>query len=157
MKNITFLITLLPNILKQTNDMKTRKTQMRKILLTVGFVVLTIPAISQTLLRPQTTNKRLVNQNAIEDRYRAREGFESYQLVDIDLNALTKVDNIEASFFDSEIVVNETNKFVRNIKNYSWFGSSADFKNSIMLSVFNDDIQGVLTKGDELYKIESCK
>lgn len=135
--------------------MKTRKPQMRKILLTVGFIALTIPAISQTLLRPQTTSKRLVNQNAIEERYRAREGFESYQLVDIDLNALTKVNNIEASFFDSEIVVNETNKVVRNIKNYSWFGRSADFKNSIMLSVFDDDIQGILTKGDELYKIET--
>ncbi len=94
--------------------MKTRKSQMRKILLTIGFIALTIPVISQTLLRPQTTSKRLVNQNTIEERYRAREGFESYQLVDIDLNALTKVNNIESSFFDSEIVVNETNKVVRN-------------------------------------------
>lgn len=135
--------------------MKTKKPKMRKFFLTVGLIVITIPVISQTLISHQTTSKRVVNQNAIEERYRTREGFESYQLVDIDLSALTKVNNIEASFFDSEIAVNETNKVVRNIKNYSWFGRSSDYKNSIMLSVFDDDIQGIITKGDELYKIET--
>ncbi|NLE04640.1 MAG: hypothetical protein GX638_07550, partial [Crenarchaeota archaeon] len=130
---------------------------MKRIILylTTGLIVVAMPAISQTLLKPQKTGKRIENQSAIEERYRAREGFESYQLVDIDLNALTMVNNIEASFFETEIQVNETNKFVRNIKNYTWFGHSADFKNSIMLSVFNDDIQGIITKGDELYKIET--
>lgn len=103
---------------------------MKRIILylTTGLIVVAMPAISQTLLKPQKTGKRIENQSAIEERYRAREGFESYQLVDIDLNALTMVNNIEASFFETEIQVNETNKFVRNIKNYTWFGHSADFK-----------------------------
>ena len=137
--------------------MKTRKSKTRKILLSLGLIILAIPATCQILIKPQTTNKGSINQNAIEERFGTREGFESYQLIDLDLNAITKVNGIEASFFDSYIVINETNKFVRNIKNYSWFGQSADSKNSIMISVYNNDVQGVITKGDELYKIETIE
>jgi len=135
--------------------MKSKKSKLRNFILTIGLIVLTIPAIGQVLLKPQTSSKSVANQNAIEKTFRLREGFESFQHIDIDLSALTKVNNVQASFFDNEIVVNETNKIVRNINNYSWFGQSSDFKNTIMLTVFNNDIQGIITKGAELFKIET--
>jgi hypothetical protein len=135
--------------------MKSKKSKLRNFILTIGLIVLTIPAIGQVLLKPQTSSKSVANQSAIEKTFRLREGFESFQHIDIDLSALTKVNNVQASFFDNEIVVNETNKIVRNINNYSWFGQSSDFKNTIMLTVFNNDIQGIITKGAELFKIET--
>ncbi|OFX45370.1 MAG: hypothetical protein A2046_06565 [Bacteroidetes bacterium GWA2_30_7] len=111
--------------------------------------------MAQTLLKSQTSNKSLGSLTEIEKKFKSREGYESYQIIDLDLNALTKSKNIEAYCFDSKIVVNETNKFVRNIKNYSWFGRSDDYKNSIMISVNKNDVQGLITKDDELYKIET--
>jgi hypothetical protein len=113
--------------------MKLRKSKIRKFFLVTGLVTTLTPAISQMLLKPQITNNKL-KKNMIEDRYGTRDGFESFQLIDIDLNSLTKSNRVEASFFDTKIIVIETNKFVRSIKNYSWFGRSTDLKSSIMIS-----------------------
>lgn len=137
--------------------METKKLKTIHLLTTVFILMFTTNLSGQALLKPASEIKTFSNKNAIEKKLIAREGFVSYNFIDIDLNVLTSENEILANFDNSEIRVKETHKFIRNIRNYSWFGRSADFKNSLIISVNNGDIQGMITKGSELYKIETIE
>ncbi|MFN5795672.1 MAG: M12 family metallo-peptidase [Bacteroidota bacterium] len=137
--------------------METRILKTTQLLTAFWFIILTTSSSGQILLKPTTEIKKFINQNEIEKKLIAREVFVSYNFIDIDLNVLTRENEISANFDNSEIRVKETHKFIRNIRNYSWFGRSADFKSSIMISVNNGDIQGMITKGSDLFKIETIE
>ena len=134
--------------------MKKKRIRIKRLGIVISLMIFSsLSTIAQVLIKPSLSKNKIDFE--WEEKIKHREGFESYQIIDLDLNALNQNKNIEAYCFDSKIIVHEKNKIVRSINNYSWFGSNDDNTSFINICVTGKDVQGFLTQKDKLYKIET--
>jgi len=123
------------------------------LFLLVGLSMSENLSVAQFLIHKSLIETNVLEANALHTRYGNDKNIETYQVVDIELGLLAKEVDIKLVLFRDTIVVNELNKYVRGNRNFTWFGESNDFLSSVTISVFDEDIQGVITHGNELYTI----
>lgn len=121
---------------------------MSNIFITLLIFVSSITAWGQTLL--ETTGKTSQKVMEIETRIAVTD----YQQVNINLDIL-KEGHGRISFFGIDEIVYQTKFIVRSFKNFSWYGSNKDNTTSIILTVADKDIQGIVTHKLEVYRIET--
>jgi peptidyl-Asp metalloendopeptidase len=79
----------------------------------------------------------------------------SVEFIQFDFNKLKIGDSLILEFGDKNYMVIEEKLIIRNVNNFSWFGRNSENEGNIIISVLNDDIQGIITNGIEIYKIET--
>lgn len=77
----------------------------------------------------------------------------SVDFIEIDLNKLKNFDSFTLQFDKKNYTVNKEKIKVRGVKNFSWFAKNNNGDGNIILSVLDGDIQGIITQGNELYRI----
>ncbi len=73
--------------------------------------------------------------------------------IDLDLNILDDFNTFQLQFHNQNYEVNFKRKDDRGPKNFSWFGNNTDGNGSIIINVLGDDIQGIIRKGNNIYRI----
>jgi len=73
--------------------------------------------------------------------------------INVNLLVLKKNNKIELQFADKHYEVNTAKITVRGINNFSWVGENLLKDGNIMITVLNGNIQGLITKGLEVYRI----
>jgi len=73
--------------------------------------------------------------------------------IDLRLSDLSNANTFNLSFHNEDYNINFDRMEVRGTNNYSWFGKNTDGDGSIIISVLGNDVQGILTKGSEIYRI----
>lgn len=120
---------------------------------TVLALLMSIQAFSQSFIEP--TND--VGANKV-DELENRIAVVDYQPVAIDLSLLTEQTNtFEIQIFDEEVEVIQDKLNVRQIRNFSWFASNRPEITSVLLTVLEDDIQGTITIGTNIYQIVTVR
>lgn len=69
------------------------------------------------------------------------------------LDEINTTDTFNVSFHAEDYNITFDRKEERGLNNYSWFGTNVDGDGSIIISVLGSDEQGILTKGNEIYRI----
>lgn len=125
---------------------------MKTKIIIITFLVITssLTAWGQTLI--ETTGKPVQNIPVLEQR----KAVTYYQPINVNLDVL-KDGQVKISFWGLNETVYQTNLNVRSFKNFSWFGSSNDMTTSVILTVAENDIQGIITHKTEVYRIETVE
>lgn len=121
---------------------------MTKIITILLIFASSLTVWGQTLL--ETTGK--TPQKVVE--FETRKAVTDYQSININLDIL-KEGQGKISFWGIDETVFQTKLTVRSFKNFSWFGSNKDKTTSIILTVADNDIQGLVTHKTEVYRIET--
>ena len=113
---------------------------------------------SQVLFQ-SSTEQRASEQEVeewLEERFKDDEAFISYQFIDVNLNSL-EFDSVEVDLFDNKFKVKESNKDIRGLQNFSWYGISVseEGENTVLFSTLNDDMQGVVRTREKVIAIET--
>jgi hypothetical protein len=74
--------------------------------------------------------------------------------ININLDALNNKKG-KIKFWEIDEEIQQTKLDVRSLKNYSWFGSNLEKTTSVIISVSDNDIQGIVTYNTELFRIET--
>ena len=78
-----------------------------------------------------------------------------YQAVQLDRTMLND-SVVQLQIFNEQIITLKKRKVdVRGESNFSWFGKNADNSSSIILSVLDSDVQGIITNGSSVFRIET--
>jgi hypothetical protein len=79
----------------------------------------------------------------------------SVDFVNIDLEILADSNDIVLQFDDNEYYIKREKVKVRDIRNFCFIGKNKSQDGSIVMSVLDDDIQGTITYGNKVYRIET--
>lgn len=126
---------------------------MKKVILLICFGFSLIQAEAQSLIK---TALQKESTSLIDEQLSKRIAIIDYEVIDINTDAMLKGKTV-LEFFGHRISVYEQKLTVRGLKNYSWFAKSVDGMNTLVLTVLSDDIQGMITVGTEIYRIETIE
>ena len=127
---------------------------MKKIMLIVNLIVMCVLANAQThkMIYSSNASKPSDSVNRLLDKSDANS---SASLVNIDINKIKDSDELILEFSDLNYTVEKSKIQVRGINNFTFTGVNKDDDGSIIMSVLDGDIQGTITKGNEVFKIET--
>lgn len=106
-------------------------------------------------------NKLIYKKNSLKSENKANsilqkcKANKSVEFVNIDLENLTNNDDFVLQLGQDEFSVKKEKVNVRGIKNFSFTGSNKSKDGGMVMSILGDDIQGTITKGDKVYRIET--
>ncbi len=102
----------------------------------------------------KTSSTELTNKvNAILGKCSANK---SVEFVNIDMSKIAASKELTMQFGDyNEYEVVKENVNVRNINSFGFFGKNKDGDGTVQLSFLDDDIQGTIHKGNQVYRIET--
>jgi hypothetical protein len=123
------------------------------------FIICVIFISSALLLNAQTktlikTTDEIVDKSTIDNIIEKRIGIVRYELISIDTDAILN-EKAVLEIFGYRLTVYEKKLKIRGLKNYSWFAKSANDESSFILTVLNDDIQGMLKSPQGMFIIET--
>jgi len=73
--------------------------------------------------------------------------------INLDLSILNNVNNLQLTFDNQNYTVSNDSILQRGHQNFSWFGSNTNGDGYIIISVLGNDVQGVIRKGIDSYRI----
>lgn len=73
--------------------------------------------------------------------------------VNLNLEALENYNDFEVQFFENNYTVNNNKLERRNQNSYSWFGDNSGQDGNIILTVLGKEVQGIIFKGENMYKL----
>ena len=79
----------------------------------------------------------------------------SIEFIEINRNKLTGSTPVLIKFKDKNFKVIPEKLDIRDVNNFSWFGRNVDNDGNVILSILNGDVQGIITKGNEIYRIST--
>ena len=115
------------------------------------LMLFAVKANAQLLIKP---SKEVLTPR-IQAVLKTRKAVVQYEAITIDRAKLS--DSIVQFQFLNEPIITLKKRRVdeRGSKSFSWFGKNADNSASIILTVLDDDIQGIITKLSSIYRIET--
>jgi len=126
---------------------------MRAILIIIFFATLPSQSISQFLISPKHEDN--IIPSIVYEKYKTLHSYESIQKVNIDLNVLASSFVVDCQIFQNKIHFSSINKMIRDVNNYTWFGSNEDDKSTITLIVQDQHIEGFISTNESVFKIET--
>lgn len=109
----------------------------------------------QILIKPQTLQKTKNNHQAALKTLTTELGVQDVQAIQINLEALKSEQALAVSFFDKSFVTEPQSLEVRDIRNLSWSGLIQNQPGNVLLSIYNQDIQGTILLNHEVYQVRT--
>lgn len=116
------------------------------------FLTLAISAQNDQLINTTIGGDLPQNQPAVNFLMQQR-GNESVEFIDLRLNILNDFNNFQLTFDNKNYNVTYTELEYRGPKNYSWIGDNTEGDGYIIVNVLGDDVQAIIRKGTESYRI----
>jgi len=111
------------------------------------------PFLQAAQLISTPANQPTPQQEAMVDQLLQNPSYDAAVCVELNLNALSQNNQVQLEFFDWEYTVNSDKTEQRAQNDYSWFGDNAQNDGDIILTVLNDEVQGTIFKGNNMYRL----
>ncbi len=116
------------------------------------FLTLALSAQNNQLINTTIGGDLPQNQPAVNFLMQQR-GNASVEFIDLRLNILNDFNNFQLTFDNKNYNVTYTELEYRGPQNYSWIGDNNEGDGYIIISVLGDDVQAIIRKGTESYRI----
>jgi len=116
------------------------------------FLALALSAQNNQLISPNIGEDLPQNQPAINFLLQ-QPGNASVKFIDLRLDILNDFNNFQLTYNNKDYEVSYNKQEIRGPQNYSWVGDNTEGDGYIIISVLGDDIQAIIRKGIESYKI----
>ncbi len=110
---------------------------------------------NNNLIYPKSTDKS--SKIIANDVIQVSPVIKSADFIEIELGKLKDYDLLSLQFDDKKYSVQKDKIKIRGINNFSFFAKNENGDGNIILSVLNNDIQGIITQGHDLYRITTAQ
>lgn len=126
---------------------------MKQIIWSIIFILSSMLLNAQTKAVIETSNETF-DKLIIDKTFEKRRAVVDYERINMNTEAVLNGKAI-LDFFGYQIPVYEQKLEVRGLKNYSWLAKDSNNRTFFILTVLEDDIQGVINTGTEMFRIET--
>lgn len=125
-------------------------------LILLGAILLYSVSYGQdnSLIHPKNADKSYKSNSSYVSQKLSKK--KSSDFIEINLNKLKNYNTLSMQFDEKNYTVGKEQIKIRGVNNFSWFAKNHSDDGNIILSVLNNDIQGLITKGNELYRISTA-
>ncbi len=116
------------------------------------FLALVLSAQNNQLISPTIGEDLPQNQPAVNFLMQ-QQGNASVKFIELNLNILNNFNNFQLTYDDKNYNVTYSELEIRGPQNYSWIGDNTEDDGYIIISVLGNDVQAIIRKGNESYKI----